>query len=91
MNALKKLKLNLAEKSKPYHGLPQLAHGYHEIVLFRPSDGQFGKGVIAELKQEIIFLPQYLVEKLDEKDIEELNECKETLYLYFGGQHEKKK
>lgn len=89
MNVLKKL--NQSETGKPYHGLPFLALGYHEIVHFRSSNGKYGKGVIAELKREIVFLPQYLVQKLDAKDIEELNGCEEPLYLYFGGRHEKNK
>lgn len=87
MDVLEKLKK--AEENKPYHGLVKLEHGYHKIECFRSSTGTYGRGVIAELKDEIIFLPQYLVRKLDEKDIEELNTCEEPLYLYFGGKHEK--
>lgn len=89
MNALKKM--NQAESAKPYFGLPKLSLGYHEIVLFRESNGRFGRSIIAELKSEIIFLPQYLTDKLEEKDIEELNACEESLYLYFGGKHKKNK
>lgn len=89
MNVLKKL--NQRDSDKPYHGLPKLSLGYHEIVNFRQSYGKYGKSVIAELKREIIFLPQYIVEKLDGKDIDELNESDETLYLFFGGRHKKNK
>lgn len=90
MDVLKKLANT--EFVKPYYGFTKLSHGYHKIESFRSSSkGNYGKGVIVELKSEIIFLPQYLVEKLSEKDIEKLNACEESLYLYFGGRHEKKK
>lgn len=89
MNVLKKL--NDSAFEKPYYGLPNLSRGYHEIVLFRESHGKYGRSVVAELKTEIIFLPQYLAEKIDEKDITELNESEQTLYLFFGGCKEKEK
>lgn len=89
MNVLKKLNQSVSEK--PYHGLPKLSLGYHEITSFRQSYGKFGKSIIAELKREIIFLPQYLVEKLNERDIDELNASDETLYLFFDGRHKKNK
>lgn len=85
MDVLKKL--NNLEADKPYHGLPKLSRGYHEIILFRTSHGKYGRSVIAELQREIIFLPQYLAGKLDEDDIEELNTCVEPLYLFFGGKN----
>lgn len=89
MNVLKKL--NSVETSKPYNGLTKLSLGYHEIVSFKTSNGKYGKSVIAELNDEIIYLPQYLAEKLNEKDIDELNACEKTLFLYFGGRHDKNK
>lgn len=89
MNALKKL--NQVESNKPYFGLPKLSKGYHKIDCFRVSIGKFGRSVIAELKSEIIFLPQFISEKLNEKDIDELNSYKEPLYLFFGGLHKVKK
>lgn len=89
MNVLKKL--NTVSAEKPYHGLPKLEHGYHEIVVFRESNGRYGRGIIAELKEEIIFLPQHIVERLDSEDIRELNDSVEKLYLYFGGRHPTKK
>lgn len=85
MNALKKLKH--AETSKAYNGLPKLALGYHAIDSFRVSTGKFGRSVIAELKTEIIFLPKFLSEKLNDADVDELNSFKEQLYLYFGGRN----
>lgn len=89
MNALKKLNTPVGEK--PYHGLPKLEMGYHEIVAFRESNGRYGRGIIAELQEEIIFLPQYMVERLDVEDIRELNDSAEKLFLYFGGRHAVKK
>lgn len=89
MNALKKLKSDNFEKQ--YHGFPNLEHGYHEVFSFRESHGRYGRGVVAELKDEIIFLPQYMVEKIDEEDIRELNDSDEKLHLFFGGRHAKKK
>lgn len=89
MNALKKLSEVISDK--PYYGFTKLPHGYHKIVEFRQSHGKYGRSVIAELKKEILFLPQYLVEKLDEEDIDELNESEENLYLFFGGSKKKDK
>lgn len=85
MNVLKKL--NRVESDKPYNGLPKLSLGYHEIIRFRESNGKYGRSVIAELKSEIIFLPQYLTGKLNEKDISDLNSAEEQLFLFFGGRH----
>lgn len=90
MDVLKKL--NNAEPGKPYHGLSKLSLGYHKIVCFRTSPGKFGENnVIAELQKEIIFLPQYLAVQLTAEDLKKLNECDETLFIYFGGLHEEKK
>lgn len=89
MNALKKL--SSVNVEKPYYGLPKLKCGYHEIYSFRESNGRYGRGVIAELKNEIIFLPQYMVEKIDAEDIQELNDSNEKLFVFFGGRHPKKK
>lgn len=85
MNALKKLQQ--VEASKPYNGLPKLAPGYYAIDCFRVSTGKFGRSVIAELKTEIIFLPKFLSEKLNDEDVDELNSSKEQMYLYFGGRN----
>lgn len=85
MNVLRKL--NQSDTNKPYNGLARLSHGFHEIDCFRESHGKFGRSVIAELKKEIIFLPQYISEKLNSHDIEELNSLDGKLYLYFGGRH----
>lgn len=83
MNVLKKL--NQTDSDKPYNGLSKLSLGYHKIVNFRESNGRYGRSVIVELKNEIIFLPKYLSEKLDEKDVDELNSSEEQMFLFFGG------
>lgn len=89
MNVLKKL--NQSEWAKPYNGLSTLTVGYHKVVGFRESIGKaYGKSIIAELKDEIIFLPQYIAEKLDAEDISDLNNCEESIYLYFGGKNKNK-
>lgn len=89
MNVLKKL--NSGSAGKPYYGLPKLERGYHEVLTFRESHGRYGRAIIAELKEEIIFLPQYMVEQLDQEDLRELNDSSEQLYIYFGGKHSTKR
>lgn len=89
MNALKKLKAN--NREKPYFGWPKLSHGYHEIFAFSEENGRYGRGISVELKNEKLFRPQYMVEKLDEEDIRELKDTENRLYLYFGGKHAAKK
>lgn len=89
MEVLKKL--NSTSSDKPYHGFPKLKHGYHHVQSFRESTGRYGRGIIAELKKEIIFLPQYMVEKVDAEDIRQLNDSEEKIYLYFGGKCKSKK
>lgn len=90
MNVLKKLKQS-SESSKPYFGLAKLSHGYHKVFNFRECHGKYGRGIITELEKEIIFLPQYLTEKITEQDVIDLNSSNEALYIFFGGQHKKKK
>lgn len=95
MNALKKLQhLN---PNKPYHGFAKLAIGYHEIRCFRSVKNKFGKkgtsgkSILVELADQILFLPQYFWQKLNENDLQELNtsiEEGEYIYLYFGGKQE---
>lgn len=89
MDVLKKL--NSTENEKPYYGLPKLQPGYHEVFSFRESHGQYGRGVIAELKNQIIFLPQYMVEKINQEDIRQLNDAIDRLFIFFGGRHPTKK
>lgn len=91
MEVLKKLNTSASDTGKPYFGLPKLTLGYHEVISFRETHGKYGKSVVVELKDQVIFLPQYLVQQLNSKDIEDLNNSEETVFLYFGGKHEEKK
>lgn len=98
MNILKKLQEVSA--AKPYRGFSKLAIGYHEIVGIRTVKSKFsksdsdeaGKSILVELKNEILFLPQYFSSCLDEKDMDELSSSKvEDMYLYFGGRRNQSK
>lgn len=96
MNALKKLET--VHPNKPYHGFTKLKIGSHEVVNFRTIKNKFGKksdgsnkSILVELKEEVVFLPQYFWQKLNEEDLKELNEsiqAKDCIYLYFGGKTE---
>lgn len=89
MNVLKKL--NSMDEEKPYHGFGKLKEGYHEVLSFRSCTNKYGKNVICELSDQIIFLPRYLSDQIDEKDLKDLNSFTRKLYLYFGGRNEEKK
>lgn len=93
MDVLKKLNNKAESESKPYNGLPKLAIGNHKIVHLRESHGKFGRSVIVELQTEIIFLPSYISGKLNETDIDKLNDLnkKDQLFLFFGGKQKNKK
>lgn len=95
MNVLKKLED--LKPNKLYHGFAKLSIGYHEIRCFRSVRNKFGKkggsgkSIIVELEDQILFLPQYFWQKLNENDLQELNssiENGEYVYLYFGGKQE---
>lgn len=93
MNALKKLED--FKPNKPYHGFAKLSIGYHEIRSFRYVKNKFGKKgdgsnrtILVELNDEVVFLPQYFCQKLNDADLNELNstiEKNQHVYLYFGG------
>lgn len=94
MNALQKLEQ--LRSNKPYRGFARLPLGYHQIDFLRFGKSKYGangeesdsgRTIIAELKREIVFLPQYFANNLNESDIEELNTCikGEGLFLFFGG------
>lgn len=90
MDILKKLE----EPSKPYRGFPALTKGYHQILQFRSVKNNFAKKsehkktILVELEDQVLFLPAYFWQKINEKDIVDLN-CMiskgEFIYLYFGG------
>lgn len=83
--------------SKPYLGFSQLAHGNHEIVCFRFVKNNFYKTVpgkpglkrtlLVELKDQVLFLPEYFAVKFDDDDdkVEALNSDGIKKFLYFGG------
>lgn len=94
MNALAKLQ-NI-KPCKPYHGFGKLKIGYHQIIFFRTVKNKFGKkndgngkSILVELEDEVLFLPQYFFQQINEEDIQELNTTIEKeekkIYLYFGG------
>lgn len=93
MDTLKKIQ-NI-KTGKPYNGFSVLSKGYHEIIFFRLVKNKYGdeggKTILVELKNEVLFLPQYFTSLLNEEDIDNLNKCNETMYLYFGGKKEKSK
>lgn len=97
MNALKKLES--VQSNKPYHGFTKLEIGYHEIQSFRFVKNKFAKKgetssktILVELEDQVIFLPQYFTQSLNEKDLNELNSlinAGDFVYFYFGGKQEK--
>lgn len=99
MNALKKLKE--VQPVKPYNGFARLDNGYHKILSFRIVKNKFGKKatgsnktILVELAEEVLFLPQYFMQRLTEEDVQELNtsiDNGETIYLFFGGRSEQNK
>lgn len=95
MDVIKKLQ---EVKPKPYYGFTQLSIGFHKIISFRTVKNKFAKKgekqsktLVVELQKEILFLPQYFSENLSEDEINALNECDESVYIYFGGRNEKTK
>lgn len=88
-------KLEKIQPNKPYKGFKQLNIGYHLVESFRIVKNKFfkkgegsKKSILVELKEEVLFLPQYFLQRLSEDDIRNLNEHideGENIYLYFGG------
>lgn len=85
--------------NKPYHGFGQLAVGYHKIESFRLVKNKFAdkesdknqKTILVELEDQVLFLPQYFMNAINESEIDELNSADEVHYLYYGGKRENKK
>lgn len=97
MNALKLLQ----SCYKPYKGFSFLPEGNHEIVKFKMVNNkmydpesetpQLKRVVLVELKEEVLFLPEYFAinfQKENEKLLDSLNEDGVKKYLYFGGKRE---
>lgn len=96
MSALKKLEEVIA--NKVYQGFTKLALGYHKIFGFKLVKSKFGKkcekSLMAELEDQVLFLPSYFSQRIGEDDIRELNENIEkdkAIYIYFGGREERTK
>lgn len=88
--------LKKLEENKPYHGFSKLNIGFHQIKLFRTVKNKFDKkddvkSILVELEDQVVFLPQYLRQKISDSDMSELNSCidnAEDMYLHFGGKNE---
>lgn len=97
MEALKKLQQSTST-GKPYRGFTKLPVGNHQILRFRTVKNKFGKkvgstskSILIELEDQVLFLPQYFWQKINEKDMDDLNaliESGEEIHLYFGGKQE---
>lgn len=85
MNVFKKLEGVTPSSSKMYRSFTELDVGYHRIFCVRETKTKYGRGIIIELKDGMLFLPRYLAQRLDENDVVELNSYDENIYLYFGG------
>lgn len=99
MGVFKKLQ-SVGASNKPYIGFTKLKIGYHSIHRFRlvknkfaSKDDKDAKSILAELENQVVFLPNYFFEILDADDIKELTsgESDEQMYLYFGGRREQNK
>lgn len=58
--------LEQLDQVEPYNGFVKLAIGYHSIERFREVKNRFvkkegapGKTILVELKNEVVFLPQF--------------------------------
>lgn len=81
-------------EQKEYKGFKFLDIGYHEIIKFRfvknkfaDSNGESNRTLLVELKDEVLFLPQYFADIFNDDDskIEQLNNDGIKKFLYFGG------
>lgn len=82
--------------SKPYFGFGSLEEGEHEIVTFRfarnrfydsKTEGSLKRNLIAELEDQIVFLPAIIARNFDDNDdlLEEINNDGIKRFLRFGG------
>lgn len=61
---------------------------------FGKKGEESNKSILIELSDEVLFLPQYFMQKLTVEDIHELNtsiDHGEEIYLSFGGRSEQNK
>lgn len=81
--------------SKPYFGFSKLQIGNHEIFSFRfvknklynkyPENPGSERSLMVELKDQVLFLPEYIGSQFDEAKIVELNNDGVKKYMFFGG------
>lgn len=86
-----------SEERKPYYGFKQLREGHYEVVKFRLVKNKMYKAnaekpmlkriLLVELKDQVLFLPQYFAEKFNDDDskVDELNNDGVKKFMYFGG------
>lgn len=92
MNVFEKLQQIGAEK--PYNGFKKMSIGYHKILRFRTVSSKFAdSSVLVELKNEVLYLPNYFTENLTEDELKELTKpiVGDGYYLYFGGERKRTK
>lgn len=87
------------EEGKPYYGFSKLSKGHHEVYKFRLVKNKMYKAnaekpmlkriLLVELKDEVLFLPQYFAEKFDDDDskVDVLNNDGIKKFMYFGGKN----
>lgn len=92
---------NQYEDSKAYNGFAKLSIGHHEVKKFRlvrnkwfnlEVEGSLQRILLAELENEIVFLPSYMAVKFNNDDdkVEALNNDGVKRFLYFGGRRANK-
>lgn len=94
--------LSLFPSAKPYRGFANLPEGNHEIHHFRwvknkhyRSDAEkksLERVLLVELKDEILFLPEYFAKNFDNSDelIDQLNNDGVKKFLAFNGKRNNK-
>lgn len=95
MSSLSILKSAKREEKKPYLGFSQLELGNHLVVkfslaknsLYKKGSGKPKLVMMVELRNQVLFLPDYYAEKFDcnEEKVSALNEDGIEKYLQFGG------
>lgn len=85
------------QSSKPYFGFNHLEEGNYEIVLFRfvrnkffdGTEGQLKRNLIAELKDQIVFLPAIIARNFNDDDelLDDVNNDGVKRFLRFGGKN----
>lgn len=89
--------LRTTNNYKPYLGFKNLKIGNHEIISFKLIKNKFYRGgsdvakktLIAELENEIVFLPSYISDRIgySAERVAEINLEPIKKYLVFNGKH----